>query len=265
MRRKLQSVLGANIDAISWDDALKTIVKWAEKRDSRYICICNAHSVVTAATDPEFRMVINGADMATPDGAPIAWALRYFGFTNQERINGPDLTWRYLQIAEQRGHGVYFYGSTEDTLKKLRRVLNVHFPNLRICGAYSPPFYAPTSREDESEIDAINRSGANVVFVGLGCPKQEKWIAAHCGRVHAVMIGVGAAFDYHAGTIKRAPLWFQQNGLEWLHRLCSEPRRLFKRYMVTNTLFIVGIGKQILRDKWSKSEFRSRLTGLGEN
>ena len=265
MRRKLQSVLGANIDAITWDDALKRIVRWAERRDSRYVCICNAHSVVTTTTDPEFRMVVNGADMATPDGAPIAWALRHFGHTKQERINGPDLTWRYLRIAEQLGQGVYFYGSTDDTLKKLRRVLATHFPNLRICGSYAPPFYAPTSREDESEVDAINRSGANVVFVGLGCPKQEKWMAAHCGRVHALMIGVGAAFDYHAGTIKRAPLWFQQNGLEWLHRLCSEPRRLFKRYMVTNSLFIIGIGKQILQDKWSKSDFRSRLTGLRKN
>jgi N-acetylglucosaminyldiphosphoundecaprenol N-acetyl-beta-D-mannosaminyltransferase len=265
MRRKLQSILGAKIDAISWDEALKRVIAWAEKRDSRYVCICNAHSVVTTTTDPEFKLVINGADMSTPDGAPIAWALRYFGFKDQERINGPDLMWQYLRQAEQLGQGVYFYGSTDDTLKKLRRVLVTHFPNLRICGSYSPPFYAPTSREDESEVDAINSSGANVVFVGLGCPKQEKWMAAHCGRVHALMIGVGAAFDYHAGTVKRAPLWFQKNGLEWFHRLCSEPRRLFKRYMVTNTLFIVGISKQILLDQLSKNDFLSRVTGFRKN
>jgi N-acetylglucosaminyldiphosphoundecaprenol N-acetyl-beta-D-mannosaminyltransferase len=218
---------------------------------------------VTAATDPHFRLVINGADMATPDGAPIAWALRHFGHAGQERINGPDLTWRYLQKAEQLGQGVYFYGSTEDTLKKLRKVLAEHFPKLRICGSYAPPFYAPTTREDEREVEAINRSGAQVVFVGLGCPKQEKWIAAHCGRVQAVMIGVGAAFDYHAGTLKRAPLWFQNHGLEWFYRFCSEPRRLFKRYAVTNTLFIVGIGKQMLREKISKIDFLSRMMGIG--
>ncbi|MGZ5817342.1 MAG: WecB/TagA/CpsF family glycosyltransferase, partial [Burkholderiaceae bacterium] len=114
-------------------------------------------------------------------------------------------------------------------------------------------------------VEAINQSGANIVFVGLGCPKQEKWMAAHCGRVQALMIGVGAAFDYHAGTIKRAPLWFQQNGLEWLYRLCSEPRRLFKRYMTTNTLFILGIGKQILVDKMSRVSFLNRLVGMMKN
>jgi N-acetylglucosaminyldiphosphoundecaprenol N-acetyl-beta-D-mannosaminyltransferase len=265
MLRKLQSVLGAHIDAISWDEALRRIVKWAAKRESRYVCICNAHSVVTTTIDPKFKMVINGADLSTPDGAPVAWTLRYFGYARQERINGPDLMWQYLSKAEKLGQGVFFYGSTEDTLGKLRRVLAAHFPNLRICGYYAPPFYALTTREDEEEIEMINRSGANVVFVGLGCPKQEKWMAAHCGRVHALMIGVGAAFDYHAGTIKRAPLWFQRNGLEWLYRLCSEPRRLFKRYLVTNTLFIVGIVKQILLDKLSRNNFLNKMTGLGEN
>ncbi|MGZ5858856.1 MAG: WecB/TagA/CpsF family glycosyltransferase [Burkholderiaceae bacterium] len=265
MRRKLQSVLGAHIDAITWDQALKRIATWAERRESRYVCICNVHSVVTASIDREFKMVINGADLSTPDGAPVAWTLRYFGFSKQERINGPDLMWRYLRKAEQLGQSVYFYGSTDATLKKLQKVIAMHFPNLRICGAYAPPFYALTTREDEKEVEAINRSGANIVFVGLGCPKQEKWMAAHCGRVRALMIGVGAAFDYHSGTIKRAPLWFQQNGLEWLYRLCSEPRRLFKRYMVTNTLFIIGIGKQMLLDKASKNSFLSRIAELMRN
>jgi N-acetylglucosaminyldiphosphoundecaprenol N-acetyl-beta-D-mannosaminyltransferase len=264
MRRKFQSVLGAHIDAVSWEDALNKIVKWGEKRESRYVCICNVHSVVTTALDPQFRMVINGADLATPDGAPIAWALRYFGHAGQERINGPDLMWRYLQKAEQLGQGVYFYGSTEETLGRLRKVLSRHFPRLRVCGFHAPPFYPLTTREDEREIEAINQSGANVVFVCLGCPKQEKWIAAHCGRVQAVMIGIGAAFDYHAGTVKRAPLWFQRNGLEWLYRLCSEPRRLFKRYLVTNTLFVLGFGKQMIHDRLMKSDWVSRLTRIGK-
>lgn len=262
MRRRVQSVLGANIDAVSWDDAVRRIVLWAGRRESRYVCICNAHSVVTTTIDPHFRLVINGADMATPDGAPIAWTLRHFGHAGQERINGPDLMWRYLKKAEQLGQGVYFYGSTDDTLKKLRKVLAKHFPNLSICGAYAPPFYALTSREDEQAVEAINRSGAHVVFVGLGCPKQEKWMAAHCGRVHALMIGVGAAFDYHAGTVQRAPLWFQRHGLEWLYRLSAEPKRLFKRYLVTNTLFLVGIGKQILLDRISRIDLLGRTTGI---
>jgi N-acetylglucosaminyldiphosphoundecaprenol N-acetyl-beta-D-mannosaminyltransferase len=141
---------------------------------------------------------------------------------------------------------VFFYGSTDATLARLRTSLAKQFPLLRIGGAYSPPFRPLSAAEDQAEVDMINRSGAHVVFVGLGCPKQEKWMAAHRGRLHAVMIGVGAAFDYHSGLIRRAPLWWQRNGLEWLYRLGSEPRRLMKRYLVTNTLFIIGVSRQLL-------------------
>ncbi len=249
MLRKFQSVLGAPINILSWDDAIGQIVAWGEARESHYVCICNVHSVVTTTLDPEFRMVINTADMSTPDGAPIAWALRRFGFRSQERINGPDLMWRYLSKAEQLGQVVFFYGSTEATMAKLIKKVADQFPGLRIGGWHSPPFRPPTAQEDEFVVDAINRSGANVVLIGLGCPKQEKWMAAHCGRINAVMIGVGAAFDYHSGTLKRAPLWWQRHGLEWLYRLCSEPRRLLKRYLITNTLFILGISRQLLTSR----------------
>jgi N-acetylglucosaminyldiphosphoundecaprenol N-acetyl-beta-D-mannosaminyltransferase len=249
MRRKIQSVLGAAIDALSWDDALRTITRAAEARESRYVCICNVHSVVTTTRDAEFRRIINSSDLATPDGAPIAWALRQLGYPAQERINGPDLMWKYLEHAERHGHIVFFYGSAPATLSKLRSVLPRHFPSLRIGGMHSPPFRPLTAAEDEAETHMINASGAHVVFVGLGCPKQEKWMAAHRGRIHAVMIGVGAAFDYHAGVIKRAPLWWQKNGLEWLYRLLSEPRRLFMRYLVTNTLFVIGFSRQLLDRK----------------
>jgi N-acetylglucosaminyldiphosphoundecaprenol N-acetyl-beta-D-mannosaminyltransferase len=253
MQRKTQSVLGAMIDAVSWDEALERVISWGNSRESKYVCICNVHSVVTTTSDSEFRQVVNGADMSTPDGAPVAWALRRFGFSDQPRVNGPDLMWKYLAKAEQLGHTVFFYGSTENTLQKLRSVLSKHFPQLKIGGMHSPPFHQLTDNEDEEEIRLINESGAQVVFVGLGCPKQEKWMAAHRGKVQAVMIGVGAAFDYHAGTIRRAPVWWQQNGLEWLYRLCSEPRRLFKRYMVTNSLFIIGISQQLFTKKPQKS------------
>jgi N-acetylglucosaminyldiphosphoundecaprenol N-acetyl-beta-D-mannosaminyltransferase len=249
MRRKIQSVLGAAIDALSWDDALRTIARAAEAHESRYICICNVHSVVTTTRDAEFRRIVNNSDLATPDGAPIAWALRRLGYPTQERINGPDLMWKYLEQADRHGHIVFFYGSAPATLNKLRNVLLRHFPNLRIGGMHSPPFRPLTAAEDEAETQMINASGAHVVFVGLGCPKQEKWMAAHRGRIHAVMIGVGAAFDYHAGVIKRAPLWWQKNGLEWLYRLLSEPRRLFMRYLVTNTLFVIGFCRQLLDRK----------------
>lgn len=203
MPRKIQSVLGASIDALSWDDALGRITRWASARESRYVCICNVHSVVTATRDAAFQSVINNADMATPDGAPVAWALRQFGWTSQERVNGPDLMWKYLAEAERLGQTVYFYGSTQQTLIKLRERISASFPRLQVSGMHSPPFRALTARENEAEVNMINGTGAQVVFVGLGCPKQEKWMAEHRGRIKAVMIGVGAAFDYHSGTVRR--------------------------------------------------------------
>ncbi|SNS74254.1 N-acetylglucosaminyldiphosphoundecaprenol N-acetyl-beta-D-mannosaminyltransferase [Noviherbaspirillum humi] len=245
MLRKGQTILDAFIDALSWDDAIQAILRWGAARESRYVCICNAHSVVTTTQDIEFKLAVNNADMATADGAPIAWAMRRLGYPTQERINGPDLMVKYLEAAERVGQKAFFYGSVDSTLEKLRGTLSSRFPKLAIAGMYSPPFRPLTHAEDEAIVSMINESGANVVFVGLGCPKQEKWMADHRGRIQAVMIGVGAAFDYHSGVLKRAPLWWQRNGLEWLYRLGSEPRRLFKRYLVTNTLFVVGFLRQL--------------------
>jgi N-acetylglucosaminyldiphosphoundecaprenol N-acetyl-beta-D-mannosaminyltransferase len=247
--REGQSVLGSWIDALFWDDAIRQVIAWGAAKKSRYVCICNVHSVVTASRDPLLKKIINDADMTTSDGAPIAWALRLFGFPLQQRINGPDLMWRYLREAERIGQSVYFYGNTSDTLEKLHSVIAREFPFLKVVGMHSPTFRAGTWLVDEGEVVDINRSGANVVFVGLGCPKQEKWMAAHQGKINAVMIGVGAAFDYHSGTKKRAPLWWQRNGLEWLYRLGSEPRRLLKRYIITNTLFIIRFANQIVNEK----------------
>ncbi len=248
MLRKGHSILGAFIDALTWKEALSAMTTWADKRESRYLCICNVHSVTTTTRDPAFCRIINSADLATPDGAPVAWALRKFGFPNQERIDGPSLMWKYLEQAEVLGQSVFLYGSTDETLERLRMRIKESFPALRLVGSYAPPFRSLTEEEDEAEVDMINRTGAQVVFVGLGCPKQEQWMASHRGRVQAVMVGVGAAFDYHAGTKKRAPVWWQRHGLEWLYRLGTEPQRLMKRYMVTNTLFIVGFSHQLLRE-----------------
>lgn len=177
--------------------------------------------------------------MATPDGAPVAWLISKQSGCAQQRINGPDLMWNYLADGVELGGPVFLYGATEETLRTLRTRLADAFPNLTIAGTYSPPFRLLTTAEDDVVVDIINSSGATTVWVSLGCPKQEKWMAEHRGRIQAVMIGVGAAFDYHAGTLKRAPLWMQRNGLEWLHRLASEPRRLWRRYLVTNTMFIL--------------------------
>ena len=244
--RRGAQVIGAFVDALSWDEALERISAWAASRESRYVCLCNAHMVVSTTQDPDFRRVVNEADMAAPDGVPVAWMLRRLGFCGQQRISGSNLMWRYFALAESRGAAVYFYGSTDATLTLLRARLRAAFPGLRIAGTYSPPFRALTAEEDAADVARINDSGAGAVFVGLGCPKQEKWMAAHRGRIRAVMFGVGAAFEFHAGVINRAPLWMRRLGLEWLHRLCSEPRRLWKRYLVTNTLFILGATRQLL-------------------
>lgn len=245
IEREVGTVLGTPIDVLAWDAALDRIRWWAHGRESRYVCICNVHSVITARQDDAFGRVVGGADMATADGAPVAWMLRWLGHEGQARINGPDLMWRYCAQAAVRGEAIYLFGGAQATLDALVPRLRAAFPGLRLAGVESPPFRALTEAEDAAAVERINASGAGVVFVSLGCPKQELWMAAHRGRVQAVMIGVGAAFDYHAGTIKRAPQCMQHAGLEWLHRLFSEPRRLWRRYLVTNTLFVIGAMRQL--------------------
>jgi N-acetylglucosaminyldiphosphoundecaprenol N-acetyl-beta-D-mannosaminyltransferase len=245
--RHLERVLNASIDVISWSEVLQTIQDWASRHESRYVCICNVHSVVTATQDAEFERVINEADLATPDGAPIAWMLRRLGFPLQKRINGPDLMIKYCEQAALRGESVFLYGGTPDTMQRLQPALRERFPALKIAGAISPPFRPLTAAEDAEVIATINASKAGTVWVSLGCPKQEKWMAAHRHRIQAVMIGVGAAFDYHAGMIPRAPLWMQNHGLEWLHRMASEPTRLGGRYLQTNSIFLVKALRQLGR------------------
>jgi N-acetylglucosaminyldiphosphoundecaprenol N-acetyl-beta-D-mannosaminyltransferase len=240
------SVLGASIDVITWDVALSKIYTWAAAKESRYVCICNSHSVVTSGEDAEFGQVINSADMATPDGAPVAWMIRRFGHKSQQRINGPDLMWRYCKAASERNEAIYLYGSSPATLEALQVRLAREFPRLQIAGAEAPPFRPLSYEEDVAAVARINRSGAGTVWVSLGCPKQEKWMAAHRGRINAVMVGVGAAFDYHAGTIRRAPVWMQNSGLEWFYRLLSEPRRLWKRYLITNSVFLLYATRQLV-------------------
>jgi N-acetylglucosaminyldiphosphoundecaprenol N-acetyl-beta-D-mannosaminyltransferase len=225
------------------------LLQWAHKAESRYVAICNVHVVVTCARDEAYQQIINDADMATPDGAPVAWMLRRIGHAGQPRISGPDLMWELCQQCEASGLPIYCYGSSATTLHALEANLRRSFPQLQIAGMDSPPYRPLTFEEDSAVVDRMNASGARIVFIGLGCPKQEYWMAEHRGKVRAVMIGVGAAFDFHAGTLRRAPCWMQRYGLEWLHRVVSEPKRLWKRYLVTNTLFVVGAARQLLRGR----------------
>ncbi|MFY7865810.1 WecB/TagA/CpsF family glycosyltransferase, partial [Roseateles sp.] len=212
-------VLGTRIDPVSWDEALDRIWQLARRRQSSYVGICNAHSVVTATQEPAFQAALEGSDMNTADGAPVAWMLRKLGHADQQRINGPDLMLRYCAQASQRDESIFLYGASQETLELLQQRLLRDWPRLKIAGAYSPPFRPLSADEDAAIVKQINDSGAGTVWVSLGCPKQELWMAKQRGHINAVMIGVGAAFDYHAGTLRRAPLWMQKRGLEWLYRL----------------------------------------------
>ncbi len=247
--RRGTTVVGAFIDAISWQRALQTIEWWAVNRQSRYVCACNVHMIMSMRNDSSIRQTVSGADMVLPDGMPVAWMLRRLGFARQDKISGADMMWQYFALAKASGTRVYFYGSTQRTLELLSARLSKSFPALRIAGLEAPPFRELTAQEDADTVARINASDAGVVFVGLGCPKQELWMGAHRGRVNGVMVGVGAAFDFLAGTVRRAPLWMQRSGLEWAYRLAAEPQRLWRRYLTTNFAFMLGAIRQLLQSR----------------
>jgi N-acetylglucosaminyldiphosphoundecaprenol N-acetyl-beta-D-mannosaminyltransferase len=239
-------VLGVPVDAITFEQAQVRVMAWGHAHESRYVVLANVHVVVTASQEPDFGAAVAAADLATPDGAPVAWMLSKLRGMPQGRVSGPDLTMALLDRCAEEALPVYFFGSSDATLKALETNLKIAIPKLNVVAFESPPFRPLTPQEDADVVARINASGAGLVFVGLGCPKQEFWMQAHRGQINAVMLGVGAAFDFHAGTVARAPLWMRENGLEWLHRLASEPRRLWKRYLVTNTLFVWGAVRQLV-------------------
>jgi N-acetylglucosaminyldiphosphoundecaprenol N-acetyl-beta-D-mannosaminyltransferase len=241
MNKNVTTILGTRIDAISWAKAIENITTWADKRESRIVSLCNVHVAVSARSDAGLRHALDSSDMILPDGAPLVWLMHKRSWPEQQRISGPDLMWCALAQSEQLGLSVFFYGGTEHALQKLISIVRASFPSLQIAGHISPPFRAISDDEESSICNHIKQSGAKIIMVGLGCPKQEKWMARHKGQLHAVMLGVGAAFDYHAGTLQRAPLAWQHAGFEWLYRLMKEPTRLMKRYLLTNTLFLIAL------------------------
>lgn len=245
--RERQDVIGAPIDVVYWGGAVATLLGWAAARESRYVCACNVHAVVTAQRDERLAAAVRGADLVVPDGAPVAWLMRKSGFTAQQRVSGPDLMWRYFAAAAVYRESIFLLGGSLDTLVRLKARIESAFPGLRVVGTHSPPFRALTDQEDDAVVCMLNDSGATTVWVALGCPKQEVWMAEHRDRVRSVLIGVGAAFAFHAGTTPRAPRWMQRLSLEWLHRLLSEPRRLWRRYLTTNTVFVVAAMRQLMR------------------
>lgn len=230
-------ILGVQIAAIDMDWLLNFTQAHLAELSGDYMCVSNVHTTVTAWEEPDYLAVQNGGIMAIPDGGPLATVGRKRGFEMQ-RTTGPSYMGEILGMGLAKGWRHFFYGSTEATLEKLRNVLERSYPGVEIAGMYSPPFRPLTEEEDAREIAIINDAKPDFVWVALGAPKQERWMAAHQGRVDGFMVGVGAAFDYLAGNIDRAPQWMQEHNLEWAYRLLQDPQRLFKRYWETNTKFI---------------------------
>lgn len=238
------NILGVNIAVTNLSETVRYIEENLEELRGNYICISNVHTTVTAYEDEEYRKIQNGGALALPDGKPLSIVSKKRGFKNAERVTGPDLMGALFKESEEKGYKHYFYGSTQETLELLKIKLNEKYPKLNIVGMYSPPFKSKVSLENDDILNEINSKGVDFLWVGLGAPKQEKWMQIHKNKVNAIMVGVGAGFDYYAEKIKRAPIWMQKCSLEWLYRLMQDPKRLFNRYLKTNIKFLLKITKE---------------------
>lgn len=251
------NLLGINLSTGAYKDFVSAIIQSADAQQSHYVCVANVHMLVEAHKDKNFAGIVSNAQIITPDGKPLAWASKILHGIKQQRVAGMDLLPDLLQQAQEKNLPVYFYGGQQNILDKTSEYLKVKYPQLIVAGLYSPPFRKLSLTEEDNIIQRINQSGARLVFVILGCPKQERWMAAMKGRIHAMMVGVGGALPVMVGSQKRAPVWMQKTGFEWLYRLVQEPRRLFKRYAVTNSIFI----HLLLRAYLKQIAFRKKLNG----
>ena len=235
---KVDNILGVNIAVTSMEGTISRITENLRDWKGQYICVSNVHTTVMAHENPEYMKIQNEAVMALPDGSPLSSYSRENGKTTARRVTGPDLMRELLIRSGENGFSHFFYGSTEDTLNKLKEKIEERYPGARIAGMISPPFRELTPEEDEAYVRQINEAAPDFLWVGLGAPKQEIWMAAHKGRINALMLGVGAAFDFESGNVKRAPKWLQNMKLEWLYRMFQDPKRLVKRYFVTNIKYL---------------------------
>lgn len=235
-----ENILGIRVSALSLAGAVDIFAAWVEAaaRPARYVCIRDAHGVVRGLGDPELRAIHNRADMVTSDGMPLVWILRRRGHAGATRVYGPDLMHAVMADPRLRARRHFFYGGLPGIPERLVEQLSRRFPGLAVAGTLSPPFGDPSPEEDAALVAQVNAARPDIVWVGLSTPKQERWMASHRERVDAaVLVGVGAAFDFHAGVKPQAPLWMQRNGLEWIFRLATEPRRLAGRYLKTVPTF----------------------------
>lgn len=239
MALKKYSLFGVNYAATDYEEASSILVEKAKAHTSYAFSALAVHGLIEAYNSAKFLKAVNSIDMVVPDGQPVRWALNsLFGLGLKDRVYGPELALHVLRKANSHKLKIYLYGSTSTTLDKLVQFISSGYPEVEICGVHADRFREATEEEDRADIEKINRAGAHIVLVGRGCPRQEIWVSAHKGKVNAVMMAIGAAFDFHARVVSQAPPWMQKNGLEWLYRLIQEPRRLWKRYLITNSTFI---------------------------
>ncbi len=243
---KTTNILGVNLAVTNMQQITNYLIKNIHNLRGNYITLSNVHTTVLATEDREYRMIQNSAFLALPDGKPISLIQKLCGYKNARQTAGPDLMEKVWKLTENTDIKHFFFGGSEEAIKKLRNNIKQKYPNLKIVGMISPPFRTLTDEEDKGVIKRINESGADIIWVGLGAPKQEHWMYAHKGKVHALMFGVGAGFDFHAGTVKRAPKLIRKLYLEWLYRLFQDPKRLWKRYLTSNVKFIFYILKSAL-------------------
>jgi len=243
---KKKAVLNSFISVGTIREFTDEIFYLAGNKIPSYVCFANVHMVMEGYKDNNFQKVINDANVAAPDGRPISLFLNYFEKIKQDRVCGMDLMPHLLKQAEASGRSVYFYGTTNELLATIRRKAKKEFPKLTVCGSYSPPFRTLTEMENDIIIKKIKRASPDLVFVSLGCPKQEKWMAANKDKIGACLLGVGQAFKVYAGVESRLPKWMHNLSLEWMHRLYLEPKRLWKRYFFTNTYFLLLTFKHMI-------------------
>jgi N-acetylglucosaminyldiphosphoundecaprenol N-acetyl-beta-D-mannosaminyltransferase len=245
-------ILGVKVSAINMQLAVDTIETWIDSGRHEYVCVCTVHTITEAMDDPVYREILNGAGLRTPDGMPLVWLSRRAGQGQVKRVYGPDLMLELCNRSQVSKHRHYFYGGGPGVTDLLIDRLTERFPNLQVAGAHTPGRIEPGDREQADVLAAINAARPDIVWVGLGTPKQDWWIANHRPLLEApVLIAVGAAFDFHSGTVKQSPLWMQRCGLEWAYRLSNDPRRLWKRYVFGNSRFIAGA----LRSKFDHANF----------
>jgi N-acetylglucosaminyldiphosphoundecaprenol N-acetyl-beta-D-mannosaminyltransferase len=240
------NILGVGVSAVNLPMAMQAIEHWIEARTPHYVCVAGVHNIMASQHDPALRQIHNRAGLVTPDGMPLVWLSKLTGHRHVDRVYGPDLMAMLCKKSVKKGYRHFLYGSSEEVLNQLSANLSRQAPGLHIAGIYSPPYRPLTPEEDQAIVKRINDCAPDIVWVGLGTPKQDHWMADHVGRLSApVLVGVGAAFDFHAGAKRQAPYWMQRSGLEWVFRLAIEPRRLWRRYIYNNPRFVLEVFLQL--------------------